>query len=417
MIESEKFKQTHRTQANYFSRERILSFQVTLLLILRKSAKSLQLWLNELRQNWELPTVTASAFSQARQHLSHTAFIALQQDGLLKPFYEDGEYQRWCGWRVLAIDGSEIRVPDKPKLIKHFGSVERARFGSYTAARASVMYDVFNHLAVASELERHDISEVTLAERHLPQVEVGRDVLLFDRGYGHYHWLAQLNQKGIHFVVRCKRSSTLAAMFAEQGAESQFITFKPGHHKLVKMTSLALPETLTLRVVRVILSTGEVELLATNLKDEILYPSAEFAALYHARWQIETFYGRCKTRLDLENFSGYSVEAVKQDFFAIIFLTSLEAILTDTAQSQLAEKSTDLQHTYQVNHGVAFHAIKSTALDLLFSDLPLEPLLAQLTTLFLTNPTVLRPERLVPRTPTSAYRSLKFFRFRRKICF
>lgn len=415
-MKSDQFKQSHRVKASYFSRERILTFPLTMLLVLRKSAKSLQLWLNELTWELELPAVTASAFSQARQHLKHTAFIELQQQGVIQPFYETGEYQRWCGWRVLAIDGSEIRLPDKAELMSQFGQVKTAGEGHYTAARASVMYDVFNQLAVDSQLARVDRSEVSLAKDHLGQVSAS-DLLLCDRGYHSYEWLATLSQKGRHFVVRCKRSAALTAMFDGQGADSQHLTFKPGHNQRAKISQLALPETLTLRVVRVTLTTGEFELLVTSLTDEALYPTPDFAPLYHARWQIETFFGRCKTRLALENFSGYTVEAIKQDFFATIFLTSLETILTDTAQSQLAEISATCQHDYQVNQAVAFHAIKHTALELLFSDLPLEPLLAQLTDLFLTNPTVIRAERVVPRTSSSTYRVLKFFRYRRKTCF
>jgi len=416
-MKSDQFKQSHRAKASYFSRERILTFPLTLLLILRKSAKSLQLWLNELTWELELPTVTASAFSQARQHLKHTAFIELQQQGVIQPFYETGAYRRWCGWRVLAIDGCEIRLPDKAELMSQFGQVKTAGEGHYTAARASVMYDVFNQVAVDSQLARVDLSEVILAKGHLAQVQVSCDLLLCDRGYHSYEWLATLSQKGPHFVVRGKRTAALTTMFDGQGADSQHLTFQPGHNQRAKIRKLALPETLTLRVVRVTLPTGEFELLVTSLTDELLYPTADFAPLYHARWQIETFYGRCKTRLALENFSGYTVEAIKQDFFATIFLTSLETILTDTAQSQLAETSAHCQHDYQVNQAVAFHAIKHTALELLGSELPLEPLLAQLTDLFLTNPTVIRPERVVPRIPSSTYRVLKFFRYRRKTCF
>jgi Transposase DDE domain len=71
------------------------------------------------------------------------------------------------------------------------------------------------------------------------------------------------------------------------------------------------------------------------LLDETASPTVEFGPLYHLRWGIETFYGRLKTRLGLENFSGTSPEAVKQDFFAPVFITGLESILTDTAQARL----------------------------------------------------------------------------------
>jgi len=46
-----------------------------LLSILRKSVKSLQNVLNELSLEMNLSLVTASAYSQRREHLSYSAFI------------------------------------------------------------------------------------------------------------------------------------------------------------------------------------------------------------------------------------------------------------------------------------------------------------------------------------------------------
>lgn len=118
-----------------------------------------------------------------------------------------------------------------------------------------------------------------------------------------------------------------------------------------------MPKALTVRFVRVLLDTGEWEVLVTSLRDEPLYPTADFKALYHLRWGIETFYGILKTRLELENFSGLSVESVKQDFYATLYLTGLESILTADAQAQLDQRPT--QHRQTVNRGVAFNIIKN----------------------------------------------------------
>ena len=71
------------------------------------------------------------------------------------------------------------------------------------------------------------------------------------------------------------------------------------------------------------LKTGEAEILVTALRDEYTDPRADFAELYRLRWGSETFYGILKTRLALENFTGQSVEAIKQDFYATIYLTML----------------------------------------------------------------------------------------------
>lgn len=85
------FKERHRSEARYFSRQRVLSFMIVVLLILRKSAKSLQRGLNEFLEQVSLPWVSKSAFSQARSHLKHTAFIELNQKAVVEVCSQDGQ--------------------------------------------------------------------------------------------------------------------------------------------------------------------------------------------------------------------------------------------------------------------------------------------------------------------------------------
>ena len=85
--------------------------------------KSLQLVVNEA-MNWlKKPPVTASAFSQARYKLAHTAFIELNEKAVVEPMYADTDYQRFWGYRLLAIDGSKIRLPDNEEIREEFGAI------------------------------------------------------------------------------------------------------------------------------------------------------------------------------------------------------------------------------------------------------------------------------------------------------
>ena len=76
----------------------------------------------------------------------------------------------------------------------------------------------------------------------------------------------------------------------------------------------------------------------TSLLDQETYPATGFKQLYYLRWGVETLYGVLKTRLGLENFSGYSAESIRQDFFATIFLTGSETLLTMDADEQLSKQ-------------------------------------------------------------------------------
>jgi hypothetical protein len=121
-IEDEGFKNTHRETNKAHARERRLPFRVVLALVLRKSVKSLQNVLNEAMTWLEMPTVTVSAYSQARYKLKHSAFIALNQE-VVNTMYCDDSYQTFWGFRILAVDGSKLQLPDSEDVRKTFGTI------------------------------------------------------------------------------------------------------------------------------------------------------------------------------------------------------------------------------------------------------------------------------------------------------
>jgi hypothetical protein len=395
---------------------------LVLVLIMRKSVKSLQNVVNEAMTWLEQTPVTASAYSQARYNLKHTAFIELNQTAIVETLYSDNEYLKLWGFRVLAVDGSKIVLPDNKKVREEFGTIawkngENAEIqGEKPYALASVLYDVLNRVALDATLGKAKAYEVDLAIAHLAQTKVG-DLLTMDRNYPSYRMLAEMNHLGRDFVVRCSTASFKVArqMLKGEGADSQIVTLTPCAEQMPVIQKLGLPTSMTVRFVRVRLSTGEYEVLVTSLLDEFLYPSYEFLALYQLRWGIETFYGLLKTRLELENFTGTGVEAIKQDFYATVYLSGLESLLTDAAQAKLDAKQTRYPQT--VNRAVSFNAIKNQALDLLFSDGDTDSLLERLTALFLTNPCLERIQRNPPRKKSSARVLLNFQKRQKKHCF
>ncbi len=89
-----------------------------MVLILKKSLKSLQLILNEFSLAFDdFNTVSNSAFTQARANLRHTAFIELNKKAVVDVMYSDNNIKLYKGMRVLAIDGSKILLPDTPDII------------------------------------------------------------------------------------------------------------------------------------------------------------------------------------------------------------------------------------------------------------------------------------------------------------
>ena len=205
-------------------------------------------------------------------------------------------------------------------------------------------------------------------------------------------------------------------MLKGQGADSQLHNLQPHSSKCYAIKLAGLPTTIPVRFVRVRLNTGEFEVLVTSLLDETLYPTADFKELYRLRWGIETFFGILKTRLGLENFTGKSAESVYQDFYSSVYLTGLEAMLTESVQCFLSRKET--RYPQHVNRSVSFNAIKNKALDILFDEeQDNDEALAELERLFLTNPTCTRSKRLVPRRRSSATSLLLYAKQAKKSCF
>jgi len=419
-MHSEGFKEKYRVAEKAFKRVRVFTFGILLMLMIQKSAKSMQLVLNEFCQKLKLPLVTSSAYSQARKKVSYEAFIELNEKAIVEVMYGDESYERWKGHRLLGIDGSKVSLPNEPGILAEFGgwAVNQHSEKLEPVALVSVMYDLLNEIAVDSQIAQGKRDEVELAMAHLKRTQAG-DVLIFDRNYPGYIWLGTLLSRDLHFVGRCSRGSFQAVrdMFQGQGADSQVVTLKvPTKHRGT-VRQLGLPEKITVRLIRLTLDSGETEVLITSLLDENRYPTLEFGPLYFKRWGSETFYDLIKNRLLLENFTGRTVEAVKQDFFATIYISGLETLLTQEANDQLQDKSAHNQFTQKVNQAVSFNAIKNHVIELLFTETDTDRLFAQLTQLFKMKPTAIRPNRSVPRPKPSAHRSLRFHKRSKKVSF
>jgi hypothetical protein len=391
-------------------------------MLLRKGVKSLQLSLNEFIPKLGLPvlSVTNMAYSKARRKLKHTAFVELNERAVVQVMYRGEDYQTYEGLRILAVDGSMVMLPDTDEMKEEFGSWryhfdrQDRRGGEHCYARVSVLYDVLNRVALDAQFTPCSVQEINLVAPALRHARVG-DLVIYDRNYCSYRIMAETAHVGADFLIRCRRKAGFKVaddMLAGNGSDDQVVTLTMPARLAEREGSQELPPSLTIRFVRVILDNGEYEVLATSLHDQQKYPAASFKELYYMRWGIETFYGVLKTRLGLENFSGYSPEAIRQDFFATIFLTGVESILTEDAEEQLRKQRGG--HPKKVNKVVSFNAIKNRAFELFMSDAPDEETLEELTMLFQTSPTLIRKGRKVLRVQRSSHKILGFWKRKRK---
>ena len=425
------FLDRHRYDPKAFTRKRVLTFDVVMLLILQKTVKSLQLHLNEFLDQWSENglehAATSCAFTRARAKLCFQAYVELNQEVLLPTVYRAenaGVLRLWRGLRMLGVDSSLLRLPLTRELSTVFGRVECGNQKvkaavAYPQARISVLYDVLNDIGWDARLAPHKTAETELARQHLAAMRKG-DLILCDRGYAGYYWFALMMGMGVQFVVRCSQGSFGVAqeLFRRNEAGvSVEATLSASSDIRKELRQAGLPLEIRVRFVTVRLSTGELEVLATSLLDVEGYPTEEFAMVYHWRWGIETYYGRLKGRLDLENWSGKTQEAIGQDFHAAVFLSNLESVLCQRAQEELTQKTAHRSQPAQINRAVSLHAIKSKIIELLAGSLPVEKVLRHLQRLFKANPVSVRPDRKVPRKKTQSGQAYHYQRNVKKIVF
>jgi hypothetical protein len=317
------------------------------------------------------------------------------------------------------------RLPDSQELGRAFGWKETTNQNGatgtrYPEARLSVVYDLLNRIGHDARLEPSTLGEVALAIQQLEHLQPG-DVVINDRGFSGYVYFARVLQREAHFIGRCSTGSFLAAqeMFGLNRAHQSKVVwlFAPSDQK-AECRRLGLPLKMKVRFVSVRLPTGELEVLATSLLEESLYPTEEFLTVYHWRWGHETYYLMLKGRLELENFSGRTVEAVRQDVQGAVLLANLESVLSEPTQAALTERSTRQTQPLQVNRSTAYHALKFEVLDLLYRDIPARQVIHQLMELFRGSPVTVRPNRKVPRRRRpSFHRSYHFQRRVKKAVF
>lgn len=302
-------------------------------------------------------SVTDGAFCRARRKLKPGALDYLNRV-LVEIIEQRIAVRRWRGFRLLAVDGSTGRLPDTPDIDQHFG---RPRDSGVPLARFSRLYDVLNGLVVQADMEPYHTGERDLAAAYLLELKVD-DLLLYDRGYPAFWLFAFHHSEQRHYCARVKRDfHPEVTAFIASGAKSRTLMLTPGPASARQCREGFLPDApIPVRLVRVTLSSGEIEVLITSLTDESAYPSSWFAKLYALRWGIEENYKREKQRLEVENFSGRSAWVLMQDFYAKIIAQNLAAVFVFLAQWLANERYRHRQHDYRINGANALSKMKGS---------------------------------------------------------
>ena len=115
------------------------------------------------------------------------------------------------------------------------------------------------------------------------------------------------------------------------------------------------PEKINLRIVKLTLPNGKKEYLITSILDNKNFTLEDFNKIYNLRWNQEVYFDFQKNIMEVENFSGKSVETIKQDYYSIVLvgnLHSLKLYVPNAAQKQDGKPTSAT--TFSIRRGIFF---------------------------------------------------------------
>ena len=390
-----------------FTRNRKQPFTATLLFMMNFLRKSLAIeidgFVSYLKDHLHLSKVerfTSSAFIQNRKKINPHVFQHLSEV-IIENFYtsDNDKLKLWNGLRILAVDGSTITLPNTAELNKRFGIVKNQTEVEIVQARASVLYDVLNKLTLDAVLESLDKGERELALTHSYRWQKD-DLIIYDRGYPSYDFLNEHIAKKTNCLIRVKTTYGFSAVtsFVAGGKRSMIAELHPKKDKSFPGKSYNKNSSLKIRLVRVDLPSGQVEVLMTTLLDSKKYPSKMFKDLYFLRWGVETFFDELKNKLKVEHFTGYSENSIRQDFMCAIFISNLQSVIISDMEKELVKQNVVKKYDYKVNTNLSYGFLKNRILELLYERQPLEKIFHELQELFLNNTIPIRNNRTNTRS-------------------
>lgn len=346
--------ETHRATGHFVRKRKLSMFHIILYLLYTSKASMFQN-LSRIKEDLfslDFPNVSKQAVSKARQFIHPDLFKELFFLSV-DLFYKYIPHRKlWHGYHLFAIDGSRLELPNSKSNFEFFGMMFDLRDHDrlYTMGLASIVYDVLDDYIVHASLHPSTGSERCAALEHLKNLEdlnIYQDsVVIFDRGYYSEKMFRYCVDHQHLCLMRLKKNYRLA-----KKCSGDVIDILPGDNK--KGT-----EDIKIRVLEIILDSGEKEYLATNLFDPSITHKM-FQELYFYRWPIETKYKELKSRLMIEEFSGATTTSIFQEFYINLLLSNLSSLIKNQADKEIrtSAKSTN-RYRYQANRSFIIGRIK-----------------------------------------------------------
>jgi hypothetical protein len=269
--------------------------------VIRKLVDGLR-FLRNWSDSWSVPTT--GAITQARGRLGEQPMKALFER-VATPVAKPGAPGAWLrGWRLMAIDGVRIDVPDSAANLAEFGKYEGGTRRPFPQLHAVGLGECGTHAVIAAEL-----GTIYNGERKLAGQLVGAlmpDMLvLADRGYFSFELWQQFMVTGAQLLWRVPAGIKLPVMevLSDESYLSEIVARRArGSSYRIPLSAVRDPRDATHIPVRVIEYTingpdgdhSETFRLVSTVLDPNQATGLELAATYQQRWDTRCRCARLK---------------------------------------------------------------------------------------------------------------------------
>jgi hypothetical protein len=320
-------------------------------------------------------SISAQSLFDQRMKLSPLVFKDLNEK-YLSAFYSGypDEVKLFKGYVLLAIDGSDIEIPNTRACINNYGLAGNSKSG-VARASISICYDLLNHYILDGVVCKFRTSEIGMAMKHIDRgenIEGSNDqIYIMDRNYVSLGFMQYFEQKGLKFLCRLKANSHYMAETTRMSTCDEIIEIKHTKHRLQRsrfpneelfQATKSKPHT-RVRVVKHPLRSGETEYLITNIKD---FSYGDITELYSTRWGIETAYFSLKQKFQIEKFTSSIPQLIEQDFFSSVLAYNIVQSAKNKAEQAIVQ--TGYKHEMKINESIAIGFVKNELILIMIED-------------------------------------------------
>lgn len=284
-------------------------------------------------------------FCAARKRLPEAVLSRLTRETGKQLHEKHRQRWHWHGHAVKLLDGSMIAAPDTKANQKAYPQPSTQKQGlGFPLIRIVVVFS----LAVGTVLDaaycpyKGKQTGETALWRMLRHNLEPNDILLADRYHCSYWEMADALQRGTHVVARMhQRRKNDFRRGKRLGKDDYLMTwtkYPSCPEWMDKATYAAIPASLTVRVIRILVPKGRNRmrkaLVVTTLLDPSAYSKGEIAALYKRRWQVEIDLRSLKQTLQMDMLRCKTPEMLHKELWAhFLAYNLLRTVLAQAAEA------------------------------------------------------------------------------------